>query len=176
MFYEEEFIDGVLHYRTDPNDEFEVVTYKTYIDADKKADNCRRSVAFNNDYFYTWTGCPGGYKVVRSWIANNTTPMGQDSVSVTTNYNAKQLLNRVAKLQEERGKEYDNPEGERSMEKVVQLFNLQHGTNLTEAQGWHFMCIVKDVRLFTKPGYHKDSAEDGISYHALMAEAKQKEA
>lgn len=44
------------------------------------------------------------------------------------------------------------------------------------AQGWHFMQILKDVRLFTRPAYHADSAEDGIAYCALKAEAKAKEA
>jgi hypothetical protein len=71
---------------------------------------------------------------------------------------------------------YDKPEGERSMAQTVAIFNLYHGTQLTEAQGWHFMQILKDVRLFTRDGYHADSAEDGIAYAALKVEAKSKEA
>lgn len=70
---------------------------------------------------------------------------------------------------------YDQPEGERSMSKAVDIFNLYHGTQLTEAQGWHFMQVLKDVRLFTRAGYHADSAEDCIAYAALKAEAKSKE-
>lgn len=67
---------------------------------------------------------------------------------------------------------YDKPEGERSMAATVEVFNLFHGTNLTEAQGWHFMQILKDVRLFTRTGYHADSGEDGVAYAALKCEAK----
>ena len=72
--------------------------------------------------------------------------------------------------------EYDKPEGERSMAQTVAIFNLHHGLGMTEAQGWHFMQILKDVRLFQNPGYHQDSAEDCIAYAALKAEAKQSEA
>jgi len=75
----------------------------------------------------------------------------------------------------ERGKTYDKPSGERSMEKTVAVFNLHHGLNLTEAQGWHFMQILKDVRLFTKDGYHHDSALDGTNYSALKGEARHRE-
>jgi len=34
---------------------------------------------------------------------------------------------------------------------------------------------LKQVRLFTRSGYHADSAEDNIAYAALMAEAKERE-
>ncbi len=67
---------------------------------------------------------------------------------------------------------YDKPEGERSMLQTVRVFNAFHGTQLTEAQGWHFMQILKDVRLFTRDAYHADSAEDGVAYAALKCEAK----
>ena len=67
---------------------------------------------------------------------------------------------------------YDKPEGERSMAQTVAIFNLFHGFNLTEAQGWHFMQLLKDVRLFTRAAYHADSGEDGVSYAALKCEAK----
>lgn len=75
----------------------------------------------------------------------------------------------------DRAATYDKPEGERSMAQTVAVFNLFHGTKLTEAQGWHFMQILKDVRLFTRPAYHADSAEDGVAYAALKAEAKASE-
>lgn len=88
---------------------------------------------------------------------------------------ATDLLSKAASIMEERGKQYDKPEGERSMGQTVDIFNLFHGTKLTEAQGWHFMQILKDVRLFQRPGYHADSAEDGVAYSSLKAEAKAKE-
>lgn len=90
---------------------------------------------------------------------------------------APDLLDKAARLMEERGKQYDaNGKAERSMGKVVKAFNVITGRELSEPEGWLFMQLVKDVRLFTKPGYHQDSAEDCIAYAALKAEAKQAEA
>lgn len=88
---------------------------------------------------------------------------------------APELLQRAAGHMQDRAVTYDKPEGERSMAKTVEVFNAMHGTSLTEAQGWHFMAILKSVRLFTRPGYHADSAEDLIAYAALLSEAKARE-
>lgn len=88
---------------------------------------------------------------------------------------AVEILSKAADLMEERGKTYDTPGGERSMAKTVAAFNILTGEEITEAQGWLFMQLLKDVRLFTRSGYHADSAEDAIAYAALKAEAKQKE-
>lgn len=85
------------------------------------------------------------------------------------------LLEKAAKHMRDRAATYDKPEGERSMALTVEVFNTFHGTKLTEAQGWHFMQLLKDVRLFTSPTFHADSAEDCIAYAALKAEAKAKE-
>jgi hypothetical protein len=85
------------------------------------------------------------------------------------------FLRQAAKHMDDRAATYDKPEGERSISQVVAIFNLYHGTNLTEAQGWHFMEIVKNVRFFTASGFHRDSGEDAIAYAALKAEAKQRE-
>jgi hypothetical protein len=88
---------------------------------------------------------------------------------------AAEILNKAAAHMNGRAATYDQPEGERSMAQTVAVFNLHHGTSLTEAQGWHFMQILKDVRLFSKGDYHADSAEDCVSYAALKAEAKAKQ-
>lgn len=82
------------------------------------------------------------------------------------------ILDAAAGHMRDRASAYDKPEGERSMEQTVAIFNQFHGTQLTEAQGWHFMQILKDVRLFTRTGYHADSGEDGVAYAALKCEAK----
>jgi hypothetical protein len=84
------------------------------------------------------------------------------------------LLDTAAGHLRDRAATYDKPEGERSMAKTVAIFNLHHGTSLTEAQGWHLLQILKDVRLFTRGKYHADSAEDCIAYAALKAEAMAK--
>ena len=89
---------------------------------------------------------------------------------------AHSLLQAAGKHMQDRASTYDKPEGERSMTKTVDVFNCFHGTNLTEAQGWHFMAILKNVRLFTRESFHQDSAEDGCAYSALMGEAKAAEA
>lgn len=89
--------------------------------------------------------------------------------------NALLILEQAAKHQRDRAANYDKPAGERSMAQTVKVFEAHHGIKLTESQGWHFMQILKDVRLFTAPGYHADSAEDCVSYAALKAEAKHKE-
>jgi hypothetical protein len=89
---------------------------------------------------------------------------------------APDLLQRAASIMAERGKQYDKPEGERSMARTVAAFNEITGRDLTEAEGWMLLQVLKGVRLFTRPGYHADSAEDNIAYAALLAEAKAKEA
>lgn len=86
------------------------------------------------------------------------------------------LLSKAASIMEERGKQYDKPEGERSMGRAVGAFNCITGHKLTEAEGWLLLQVLKDVRLWQRPGYHQDSAEDCIAYSALKAEAKQSEA
>ena len=88
-----------------------------------------------------------------------------------TNAKADEILTAAAQHMRDRAATYDKPGGERSMAQTVAIFNLYHGTSLTEAQGWHMMQILKDVRLFARPGYHADSAEDCAAYSALKAEA-----
>lgn len=90
-------------------------------------------------------------------------------------YSAPGFLKEAAQRMEDRAKEYDQPGGERSIPKVVTAFNAVTGHSLTEAEGWYFMRLLKDVRLFTAKGFHRDSAEDGLAYGALTAEAKQAE-
>lgn len=88
------------------------------------------------------------------------------------NVKAPDLLKKASNIMEERGKQYDSPEGERSMGKCIAAFNAITGHSLTEPEGWLLLQVLKDVRLFQKKGYHQDSAEDCIAYAALKAEAK----
>jgi hypothetical protein len=83
---------------------------------------------------------------------------------------AEQFLSQAANLLIERGKQYDKPDGERSMGSTVKAFNAITNKTLSESEGWLFMSILKRVRQFQGP-YHKDSAEDSVSYAALEAEA-----
>lgn len=66
-------------------------------------------------------------------------------------------------------------QGERSIAAVVTAFNAVTGRDrfepgnfrLSESEGWLFMCLLKNVRLFSAEGFHQDSAVDGVNYNAL---------
>lgn len=87
---------------------------------------------------------------------------------------ADQYLQEARDTMIERGKQYDSPEGERSMEKIVSVFNTITGKNLTESEGWLFMSCLKKVRQYQgKP--HLDSCVDDVAYAALFAESRMRE-
>lgn len=81
------------------------------------------------------------------------------------------FLDRAATLMCERGQQYDAANGERSMGKAVAAFNALYGHDMTEADGWAFMLLLKMSRQSQSVGFHRDSAEDAVAYTALMAEA-----
>ena len=82
-----------------------------------------------------------------------------------------EFLHQAAAIMADRAKQYDQPGGERSMGKCVAAFNVITGREITEAEGWLLLEILKNVRQWSAPGFHRDSAEDGVSYSALKAEA-----
>lgn len=84
---------------------------------------------------------------------------------------ADEFLGKAQALMIERGKQYDQPQGERSMAKAVAAFGIITGVQISEAEGWLFMQILKDVRQWQTDAYHADSAEDCVAYAALKAEA-----
>ncbi|UZV39839.1 hypothetical protein [Xanthomonas virus PB119] len=63
---------------------------------------------------------------------------------------------------------------ERSMARVVALFNLKHGMQMTEAQGWNFMTTLKEVRALTGGKFRPDDYIDQVNYIALEAECRSK--
>jgi hypothetical protein len=83
---------------------------------------------------------------------------------------APELLGRAAALLAERGRDYDHHEGERSVSKTVDVFNVITGGRMTKTEGWLFMICLKQVRAFTTYPHHEDSLHDLIAYAALMAE------
>ena len=97
------------------------------------------------------------------------TDIAPDNTSVLS---APNLLKRASDLMIERAVQYDSPEGERSMEKIVNSFNALTGKDLTEAQGWMFMVLLKLVRDNTRVNGHKDSCDDLIAYAALYGESR----
>ena len=76
----------------------------------------------------------------------------------------------------DRGTTYDSTgQGqERSMRKVVAMFNALTGHTITEAQGWKFMACLKLAR--SEQGQHKlDNYLDGAAYMALAGECADEE-
>lgn len=103
-------------------------------------------------------------------------PPSANKIAVAKAESAGSLLSKAKGHMDARAAQYDKPEGERSMGKAVEAFNAITGRNLTEPEGWLLLQVLKDVRLFQRPGYHADSAEDCIAYAALKGEAKAREA
>lgn len=85
---------------------------------------------------------------------------------------APELLQHAASIMQERGKQYDKPEGERSMEATVNAFNAITGLELTTSDGWLLMVLLKLVRDSQQEKAHEDSCHDLVAYSALYAEAR----
>jgi hypothetical protein len=85
---------------------------------------------------------------------------------------APEILTRSAEIMAERAKQYDSPEGERSMGKAVAAFNAVTGQSLSEANGWLLMALLKMVRDNTTTEPHEDSLHDLVAYGALYGEAR----
>lgn len=82
------------------------------------------------------------------------------------------FLQAAIDVQAERGKQYDAPDGKRSMGRTVQAFNAITGRDLTESEGWLLLQVLKDVRQRQNPDkFHEDSALDGVAYSSVKAEA-----
>ncbi|MBR9690406.1 hypothetical protein GOV08_01855 [Candidatus Woesearchaeota archaeon] len=84
---------------------------------------------------------------------------------------ADKFLTNAALTMKERGKTYDKSNKERSMASTVKAFNAITGKGITESEGWLLLLILKQVRQWSKPGYHEDSALDSVAYSALLAES-----
>lgn len=83
---------------------------------------------------------------------------------------ARELLQRAKDLIDNRGKDRDKPNGERSMARCVDAFNAMTDHNLTEVDGWLFMQYLKHSRS-QSGSFRQDDYEDDIAYSALRAEA-----
>jgi hypothetical protein len=89
---------------------------------------------------------------------------------------AHSILCQAAHHLQNRAKEYDKPEGERSMGKTVAMFNILHGDTiaktgaLTETMGWQMQVLLKMVRSTTGE-FKADTHEDATAYSALAGES-----
>jgi hypothetical protein len=82
------------------------------------------------------------------------------------------LLEQAAQHLRQRAQAYDQPEGERSMGRTVRAFNAITGHQLTEAEGWMLMALLKMVRDRQRDKPHQDSCEDMVAYAALYGESR----
>jgi len=85
---------------------------------------------------------------------------------------APQLLNKAASIMEQRGEQYDKAGGERSMAATVAAFNAITGLDMTEANGWLLLALLKMVRDNQREVPHVDSIEDLVAYASLYGEAR----
>ena len=78
----------------------------------------------------------------------------------------------AAEIMQQRGQQYDKPEGERSMGRAVEAFNMVTGSTLRESDGWLLLAILKMVRDQSRVTPHYDSLVDGTAYMSLYAESR----
>lgn len=82
---------------------------------------------------------------------------------------AHEFLEKGAKHMRDRAEQRDAEDGERSMRRCVDAFNALEGTNLTEAQGWRFMVLLKYARSVNGV-FVADDYEDMAAYAGLAGE------
>lgn len=85
----------------------------------------------------------------------------------TEEKDADYFLNKAVEILKERGRERD-VEKERSMARIVSVYNALTGQSMSVEDGWKFMAILKLVRIQIKP--HEDGFLDALSYIALWGE------
>lgn len=83
---------------------------------------------------------------------------------------AASILNKAAKIQQERAAQRDAPDGERSMARAVAAFNALTGWGLTETDGWLFMMQLKASRA-QHGAFVADDYDDFVGYASLWAES-----
>lgn len=79
------------------------------------------------------------------------------------------FLNEAAAVMEAKAKLRDTPGGERTAGKIADVFNALTGHNLTEADAWLFLIVLKLVR--SRNGkYNRDDYVDLAAYSGLAGE------
>lgn len=96
----------------------------------------------------------------------------------TTQPTAPDLLIEAADTIANRAAERDSAEGERSMERAVNMFNVWRGRNnqgpVCEHEGWIFMVFLKLARA-AEGKHRRDDWVDGAAYMALACECIERE-
>ena len=84
---------------------------------------------------------------------------------------ASELLEEAIQQITKNAQDRDQPSGERSMARTVQVFNALTGLQLDETMGWLFMVCVKLARS-RGGGYVQDDYVDGAAYLTLAGECE----
>ena len=96
----------------------------------------------------------------------------EDQQQETQGIDAASILTIAAQTMQQRGQQYDKPDGERSMGRAVEAFNMVTGGTLRESDGWLLLAILKMVRNQSRIAPHYDSLVDGTAYMSLYAESR----
>jgi len=108
------------------------------------------------------------YKTIQNM---KTKPEFTEVIKTMNDYSAEGFLTKAKHLLAQRGQDYDSEGGERSAGRVAAAFNGIKGKEVVSASDiWMILVLLKMVRQETSPDYHPDSAEDQVTYSALMAE------
>lgn len=102
----------------------------------------------------------------RDWTAFNQ----QQAKPAPSQQPAHEFLEKALGHMQDRATTYDSAKGERSMGKTVAMFNAMYEQELTEEQGWAFMCLLKLVRT-SQGDFRADNYEDLAAYAGLMGES-----
>ena len=98
--------------------------------------------------------------------------------NTTTRSSAPELLIEAADTIGNRASERDNADGERSMARAVQMFNVWRSPHarpgLSEHDGWAFMVFLKLARA-AEGKHRRDDWVDGAAYMALACESIERE-
>jgi hypothetical protein len=98
---------------------------------------------------------------------------GKQEPKETNEQSAHEFLEKALGHMKDRANTYDSAKGERSMGKTVAMFNAMYEQEITEEQGWAFMCLLKLVRT-SQGDFRADNYEDLAAYAGLMGEAASK--
>lgn len=89
-----------------------------------------------------------------------------------SSFTAKEILGKAISIQDERAKER-GLEMERSMPKIIAIFNAISGMNMTESDGLKFMIALKMGRAESGK-FNIDDYVDGASYMSMLGEVEGK--
>lgn len=136
----------------------------------------RKQTSLEEEYYYhngIWY--KGNYQCIKK---HKTFPDFQERPKKIKNLNtltSTDILNSVLLIQKERAKEYEQAGGERSFDRIAEIFNAYTHKGLAPSDIALIFTILKYVRSEHTTEVHTDSYIDKVSYDSLWAELRIKE-